>query len=94
MEEATRANMPEFQNLDGFLGIVFDTQFSQSDKIGNAEDMLDDLEKMLYKKLDSSDFDKAYSLLWNGFSDAMHYIGVEAMKLAIEIENGTYSVIL
>lgn len=82
------------KNIDKYLGIVFDTQFAESGRIANAEHMLDSLEKVLSKNLDKANFDKAYSLLWDGFSEAMHYIGVEAMKMAIGIENGTYGVIV
>lgn len=82
------------KNIDKYLGIVFDTQFADSGRISTAEHMLDDLEKFLYKNIDKSNFDEAYSLLWDGFSNAMHYIGVEAMKMAIGIENGTYGVII
>ena len=84
----------ESKNMDGYLGIVFDTQFNESGRIADAEHMLDGFEKFLYKNVDKSNFDEAYSLLWDGFSNAMHYIGVEAMKMAIGIENGTYGVIV
>ena len=84
----------ESKNIDGYLGIVFDTQFTESGRIANAEHMLDSLEKVLSENLDKANFDKAYSLLWDGFSEVMHYIGVEAMKMAIGIENGTYGVII
>lgn len=84
----------ESNNMDGYLGIVFDTQFNESGRISNAEHMLDGLEKVLHEKLDSKSFEKAYSLLRDGFSEAIHYIGVEAMKMAIGIENGTYGTII
>jgi len=84
----------ESKNMDGYLGIVFDTQFTESGRIANAEHRLDGFEKFLYKNVDKSSFDEAYSLLWDGFFEAMHYIGVESMKMAIGIENGTYGVII
>lgn len=85
-----KTEAPEFQNLDGFLEIVFETQFELSKKADTAVDFFTPLQKKLESILDHDTLDEVEEMLWNAYGEHIRYVSIEAMRLAIGIENGTY----
>lgn len=79
------------ENFNSYLSIVFNSYFERSGRIQNAIDIYESLTERIEKNINKDIYiEQVDDVAWEVFNELIHYVSVEAMKLAISIENGKY----